>query len=37
MSCFNEENYVGLSEEEKEFRIFMDSFMNSSSGEYVTR
>ena len=35
MSCFNEENYVGLSEEEKEFRIFMDSFMNSSSGEYI--
>ena len=35
MSCFNEENYVGLSEEAKEFRIFMDSFMNSSSGEYI--
>ena len=35
MSCFNEENYVGLTTEQKEFKVFMDAFMNNSSEEYI--
>ena len=35
MSCFSEENYIGLTTEQKEFKVFMDAFMNSSSEEYI--